>query len=67
MERTSTKHAPWYIIPANEKWFRNLVISQIVAATMEDLGMQMPLPQVDLKKIRREYHQAVRYKNKRGQ
>lgn len=67
LERTSTKHAPWYIIPANEKWFRNLVISHIVAATMEDLGMQMPLPQVDLKKIRREYHQAVRYKNKRGQ
>jgi PPK2 family polyphosphate:nucleotide phosphotransferase len=58
-EQTSTKHAPWYIVPANHKWFRNLAISQIVAATMEDLGMKMPKPQVDLAMIRREYHQAA--------
>ena len=56
---TSTKDAPWYIIPSNHKWFRNLVVSQIVAATMEDLGMRMPEPQVDLKAIRKEYHQAA--------
>jgi PPK2 family polyphosphate:nucleotide phosphotransferase len=58
-EQTSTKHAPWYIIPSNQKWFRNLAISQIVAAIMEDLGMKMPKPQVDLDIIRREYHQAA--------
>ena len=58
-EQTSTKHAPWYIIPSNHKWFRNLAISEIVAATMEDLGMKMPKPQVDLDMIRREYHQAA--------
>jgi len=56
--RTSTKHAPWYIIPSNHKWFRNLAVSQIVAATMEDLGMKMPMPTVDLDVIRREYYQA---------
>jgi len=56
--RTSTKHAPWYIIPSNHKWFRNLAVSQIVADTMEDLGMKMPKPTVDLDEIRREYHQA---------
>ncbi len=38
--KTSRKEAPWYIIPSNHKWFRNLAVSQIVAATMEDLGMQ---------------------------
>ncbi|HTS56040.1 MAG TPA: polyphosphate kinase 2 family protein [Terriglobales bacterium] len=58
-EQTSTKHAPWYIIPSNHKWFRNLAVSEIVAATMEDLGMKMPKPQVDLDMIRREYHQAA--------
>jgi PPK2 family polyphosphate:nucleotide phosphotransferase len=58
-QRTSTKHAPWYIIPSNQKWFRNLAVSQIVAATMEDLGMQMPEPTVDLDMIRRQYHQAA--------
>lgn len=55
---TSTKYAPWYIIPANQKWFRNLAVSQIIAATMEDIGMQLPKPQVDLEMIRRQYHLA---------
>ena len=57
--RTSTKQAPWYIIPSNHKWFRNLVVSQIVADTMEDLGMKLPKPTVDLEVIRREYHHAA--------
>jgi PPK2 family polyphosphate:nucleotide phosphotransferase len=57
--KTSRKEAPWYVIPSNHKWFRNLAVSQIVAATMEDLGMQTPKPQVDLGVIRREYHQAA--------
>jgi PPK2 family polyphosphate:nucleotide phosphotransferase len=56
--RTSTEHAPWYIIPANHKWFRNLAISQIVASTFLDMGIQTPKPQVDLELIRRQYHQA---------
>lgn len=57
--KTSKKHAPWYVIPSNHKWFRNLAVSQIVAATMEDLGMKMPQPTVDLDVIRQEYHQAA--------
>jgi PPK2 family polyphosphate:nucleotide phosphotransferase len=61
--KTSTKHAPWYVIPSNHKWFRNLAISQIVVATMEDLGMKMPKPVVDLEVIRREYHQAEDQEN----
>lgn len=56
--QTSSKHAPWYVIPANHKWFRNLAVSQIVAATLEDIGMQLPKPQVDLEMIRRRYHEA---------
>jgi PPK2 family polyphosphate:nucleotide phosphotransferase len=58
-EKTSQRDAPWYIIPSNQKWFRNLAVSQIVAATMEDLGMRLPKPQVDLKVISKEYHQAA--------
>lgn len=56
--KTSTKHAPWYIIPSNHKWFRNLAISQIVAETFADMGIQTPKPQVDLEMIKRQYHQA---------
>ncbi len=61
--KTSRKEAPWYVIPSNHKWFRDLAVSQIVAATMEDLGMRMPKPQVDLEVIRREYHQAAEQEN----
>lgn len=64
---TSTKHAPWYIIPSNHKWFRNLAVSQIVAATLEDLGMKMPQPQVDLAAIRKQYHQAAEEGSRREQ
>jgi len=56
---TSTHNAPWYVIPSNHKWFRNLAVSQIMADTMEALGMAFPEPSVDLAEIRRKYHAAV--------
>jgi hypothetical protein len=59
MLATSTRTAPWYAIPSNHKWFRNLAVSQIMADTMEDLGMTFPKPTVDLAKIRRKYHAAL--------
>jgi PPK2 family polyphosphate:nucleotide phosphotransferase len=59
IERTSTKRAPWYVIPANHKWMRNLAISQIVADTMDDMGLKLPRPRVDLSVIRRKYHAAT--------
>jgi PPK2 family polyphosphate:nucleotide phosphotransferase len=64
--RTSTEDAPWYVIPANHKWFRNLAVSQIVSATMADLHMTLPRPTVDLDAIRREYHQAAKGAGKRN-
>ena len=39
---TSTPHAPWYIIPANHKWYRNLIISQVLVDTLEGLDMRYP-------------------------
>jgi Polyphosphate kinase 2 (PPK2) len=55
---TSTKHALWYIIPSNHKWFRNLVVSQIIADTMDDMGLKLPSTRVDIADIRRKYHAA---------
>ena len=60
MKLTSTKHAPWYIIPSNHKWFRNLAVSQIIANTMDDMGLKLPPTRVDLADIRRKYHAAQR-------
>ena len=56
---TSTKEAPWYVIPSNQKWFRNLAVSQIMADTMEDLRLSFPPPSVDLAVIRQKYHAAL--------
>jgi len=56
---TSTANAPWYVIPANHKWFRNLAVSQIIADTMANLGLAFPAPSVNLADIKRKYHAAV--------
>jgi polyphosphate kinase 2 (PPK2 family) len=59
LSKTSTERAPWFIIPANHKWFRDLAISQIITRAMEEMNMQLPKPTVNLAEIRREYHQAA--------
>ena len=64
--RTSTEYAPWYVIPSNHKWFRNLAVSKIVVKTMEDLNMKYPEPTVDIDVIRSKYHKAYK-KEKAGQ
>jgi PPK2 family polyphosphate:nucleotide phosphotransferase len=48
LNKTSTDWAPWYVIPANRKWYRNLVIGTIIVETLERLDMQYPEPLLDL-------------------
>lgn len=47
----STPWAPWYVIPADKKWFRNLAVSQIIVETLQSLKMKFPKPDFDPKKI----------------
>ena len=49
LSRTSTETAPWYIIPANRNWMRNLAVGSILAETMADLKPAYP-PEPDLPK-----------------
>jgi PPK2 family polyphosphate:nucleotide phosphotransferase len=58
LEKTSTKHAPWYVIPADHKWFRNLAISQIICRTIEEMRLALPPTHVDIAQISRKYHEA---------
>ena len=58
ISKCSTDDAPWFVIPANRKWFRNLAIADIVVEAMEGLGMRYPEPEVDIDDIRRMYHEA---------
>jgi PPK2 family polyphosphate:nucleotide phosphotransferase len=57
--KCSTPYAPWYVIPSNHKWFRNLAVSQILVETLESLQMKLPAPTVNIRDIKRKYHAAV--------
>jgi PPK2 family polyphosphate:nucleotide phosphotransferase len=46
--KTSTSYAPWYVIPANRKWYRDLVIASILIETLEGLEMKFPPAEEDL-------------------
>ena len=58
LERTSTPHAPWFTIPCDKKWFRNLAVAEIVVDAMEAMKLKYPKPTVDLAQIRKEYLEA---------
>lgn len=48
LTKCSTDYAPWYVIPANRKWFRNLLMARIIADTMEEMDPQFPAPEEGL-------------------
>ena len=48
LNKTSTEYAPWYIIPSNKKWYRNLMIANIVRDTLKGFKMSYPEPSADL-------------------
>ena len=54
ISETSSEYAPWYVIPANAKWFRNLAVSEIVKSTLKTMKMQWPKTSIDLKVARKE-------------
>jgi len=54
LSRCSTSWAPWFLVPANRKWYRNLAVSQIIVDALESLKMKFPPPTIDLTKYRLE-------------
>lgn len=58
LSKCSTPHAPWFVVPANRKWLRNLIVADIVVRTMEKMKLSYPEPAVDMGEIRRMYHEA---------
>jgi len=51
LERTSTDAAPWFVVPADRKWYRNLVVSSIVIETLENLHLPYPGAEEDLDEV----------------
>jgi len=53
VNKTSTDYAPWYVVPSNKKWYRNLVIAQIVRDALEGFKMGYPQPAENLEQYRK--------------
>lgn len=51
LNKCSTPWAPWHIVPANHKWYRNLVVSEAVVEALEKLDLHYPPPLPDADKI----------------
>lgn len=51
--KCNSKEAPWYIIPANKKWFRNLAVAKIIAETLREMSIELPPPSPDLEQVKK--------------
>ena len=54
LSATSTKHAPWFVIPSDRKWVRNLAVSEILLQTFESLNLKWPRSEIGLDKVRKD-------------
>jgi PPK2 family polyphosphate:nucleotide phosphotransferase len=52
LKKCSTPAAPWFVIPSNKKWFRNLAVSQIIVETLEQMNPKIPKATFDISKLR---------------
>ncbi len=65
LNKCSANDSPWFIIPSDHKWFRDLAIAQIIVKTMEKLNIELPEPTVNIADIRKKYHETA-VKNKKA-
>jgi PPK2 family polyphosphate:nucleotide phosphotransferase len=49
--KCSTSHAPWYVVPANRKWYRNLVVARTIADSLEAIDPRFPPAEEGLEKV----------------
>jgi len=51
LSKCSTPEAPWHVIPANKKWFRNYLVAELVANALDNMRLKYPAPSVDISKV----------------
>ena len=51
LNKTSTDYAPWYIVPANKKWYRDLVVASVIIEALKSLKMEFPPAEDDLSQV----------------
>jgi PPK2 family polyphosphate:nucleotide phosphotransferase len=52
LERTSTEHAPWLLVPSDRKWYRNLAVAQVLRETLQRMDPRWPAPDFDVEEQR---------------
>jgi polyphosphate kinase 2 (PPK2 family) len=50
--RCSTREAPWHVIPADRKWYRNLLVADAIEKTLRSMGPKWPAPKLDLRGLK---------------
>lgn len=53
IEKTSTEYAPWYVVPANDNWYRNLVVAEAIVDALKDMNPQFPAPAENIEQYRK--------------
>lgn len=51
LRKCSTDRAPWYVIPADKKWFRNYVVAELIVDALDRMKLKYPAPTVDISKV----------------
>lgn len=54
IRETSTEYAPWYVVPANRNWYRNLVVAGVIVDTVKALKVKYPVPEEDFQPYRQQ-------------
>jgi PPK2 family polyphosphate:nucleotide phosphotransferase len=54
LSKCCTKWAPWHIVPANQKWYRNVVVAEVITRTLREMRMSYPPPATDISNLRIE-------------
>ena len=58
LDRTSTPHAPWYVVPCDKKWYSRLAVTELLIAALEDLHLSWPPADFDVEAERRRLAEA---------
>jgi PPK2 family polyphosphate:nucleotide phosphotransferase len=59
VKRCSPAIAPWYVVPANRKWYRDWAVTQILIETMEDMRLMYPKPRLKLRELKKQIKAAA--------
>lgn len=60
LSKTSTPWAPWYVIPSDRKWYRNMTVASVIVDTLNNLGMQFPKEVPDIDSYRDQLQEMIK-------